>query len=103
MIEFLSQKSYMISQKYEIDGKIYNSISEMPQEFQDIFKDENKDGVPDILTEANSINKVTVRKNESIIINEKEYDGWENVPAEFQFLKNQSDNRVKSSVASQSD
>lgn len=38
---------FMPNTTIEINGKTYNSINEVPQEFRDLIRDENQDGMPD--------------------------------------------------------
>ena len=86
-----------------IDGKTYNSVNEMPPEIREkyeqamrsfgdgndnqipdafetmnIFADNDKDGVPDVLENITAGH--SVRSSMKIIVDGKEFDGLENLP-----------------------
>lgn len=65
--------------KYVVNGKTYRSIEEMPPNIQKIFKDTDRDGIPDIIEDIRDKDSSV-----SIEINGKKYKSWDEVPQEFQ-------------------
>ncbi len=93
----------MNQKRIVIDGKVYNSVDEMPEELRQryleamskldknnngkldmlenmnaLFEDQNKDGMPDAFDNLMS-NVVTTSK---VVVNGKEYNGMEDLPPE---------------------
>jgi hypothetical protein len=65
--------------KIIINGKEYNSLSEIPAEFQNIFHDQNKDGVPDFAEQAienakKSGKSIPDNSQLGMIVNSKEFN-----------------------------
>jgi len=49
-----------ITKTYEVNGVKYDSINEMPEEYQQLLKDANNNGIPDIFESPDAENKVTI-------------------------------------------
>lgn len=63
----------MSTSKITVNGKEYNSLSEIPDEYKVVFKDENNNGIPDmvegILSGMNDLNNPAVNKSGSSSVN----------------------------------
>ena len=67
------------STKYSINGKEYDNINDIPEEFKKSLSDDDQNGLPDILADMLKNNS-----NASIQIDGKNYSSWEDVPEEYQ-------------------
>lgn len=55
------------SPKYIYNGKTYNSLEEMPEEARQFLKDENQNGIPDVLDETlGGLNLEGILKNPTV-------------------------------------
>ncbi len=73
--------------KINFNGKEYNSLNDIPDEFKVMFKDENKNGIPDFvegLLNANSQSsqKPLVANFNSFFYNGKQYSSIDQMPPE---------------------
>lgn len=63
----------MSTSKITVNGKEYNSLSEIPDEYKVVFKDENNNGIPDmvegILSGMNDLNNPAVNKSGNSSVN----------------------------------
>lgn len=63
----------MSTSKITVNGKEYNSLSEIPDEYKVVFKDENNNGIPDmvegILGGMNDLNNPAIDKSGNSNIN----------------------------------
>lgn len=59
--------------KITVNGKEYNSLSEIPDEYKVVFKDENNNGIPDmvegILAGMNDLNNPAINKSGNSNVN----------------------------------
>lgn len=73
--------------KIYFNGKEYNSIDEVPEEFRHFLKDENKNGLPDFVENifgqnlAGAMNNATFQK---FVFKDKIFDKLEQLPPEEQ-------------------
>ena len=73
--------------KIYFNGKEYNSIEEVPEEFRHFLKDDNKNGLPDFVENifgknlAGAMNNPTVQK---FVFKDKIFDKLEQIPPEEQ-------------------
>lgn len=52
MLERGKDKITFSKNHFEIDAKVYNSLAEMPEEYQEMFKDADGNNIPDIIDQA---------------------------------------------------
>lgn len=77
--------------KINFNGKEYNSLDDIPDEFKVMFKDENKNGIPDfvegLLNTSNSGSLKPMTANfSSFFYNGKQYPGIDQMPPEAKEL-----------------
>ena len=73
--------------KIYFNGKEYNSLEEVPEEFRHFLKDENKDGLPDFVENIFGKNLAGVMNNplvQKFVFKNKVFDQLSQLPAEEQ-------------------
>ncbi len=88
--------------KINFNGKEYNSLNDIPDEFKVMFKDENKNGIPDFvegLLNANSQGrqKPLVANFNSFFYNGKQYSSIDQMPPEAKDMVTNGLNKLESS------
>jgi hypothetical protein len=83
----------MLNQSFQFNGKTYQSLEDLPEEFKSFFKDENKNGIPDIFENmqnfANQGNFQTGFNSTQYFVNGKSYNSLDEVPENEQdIIKN---------------
>lgn len=73
--------------KINFNGKEYNSLNDIPDEFKVMFKDENNNGIPDFVegllnTNNSGSNKPLVANFSSFFYNGKQYSSIDQMPPE---------------------
>jgi len=75
-------------QKYKVGSKEYDSFEELPEKYKVLFEDKNKDGIPDLFEDIGGEGSIVSSSvSHKIIINDKTYKTWDDVPEEFRHLK----------------
>lgn len=68
-------------QIYNINGKTYHSLEEVPPELRAFVEDKNGDGMPDFAEGASTTHKVEM--NTSFNVNGKSYSSFDELPPEI--------------------
>ena len=90
MEDIVKIDSKRVKTTHSFNGKEYDGVEDLPENIRRALRDENSDGIPDILENT----KVTTR----IDINGKSYSGWNEVPVEYQHLRQDVDSRLGGAV-----
>lgn len=88
--------------KINFNGKEYNSLNEIPDEFKVMFKDENNNGIPDIVEgllnsgAAGSVRPLVANFN-SFFYNGKQYSSIDQMPPEAKEMVTKGIGKLESS------
>jgi hypothetical protein len=78
----------MAQQFFQFNGKNYQNLEELPEEFKFFFKDENNNGIPDIFENIQNFAQQGNPKNDfnltQYYVNGKTYNSLDEVPLEQQ-------------------
>ena len=80
MTRIRSKKKPDGSFEYQIGDKTYNSFEELPEQYQKLLEDKNKDGIPDRFQDGKS----TVQSK--YVIDGKEYHSLEEIPEKYRLI-----------------
>ena len=73
-----------MQQQFNINGKNYSSLNDVPQEFKALFEDKNQNGIPDIfegmLQNVTNVEGTTTYNNVMYSHNGKSYNNMDELP-----------------------